>query len=113
MLAGGIRTSSGNPHVFRGIEAYEAGEYNTAIEEFKSVIDDGDNQYELEVIYNLLGNSYLKLELIEEAERVGLIETAQISTLNAIRKIISKKQRLSEIVIEKRKENNLYVPSFE
>ncbi|MFX0124655.1 MAG: Coenzyme F420 hydrogenase/dehydrogenase, beta subunit C-terminal domain [Candidatus Hodarchaeota archaeon] len=52
------------------------------------------------------------LEIVERAEDRGIIETTTKVSIEAIRKNISRKRFLSEKIIEKRRINGLYVPTF-
>ena len=54
-------------HAAKGLEAYEAGKYELAVEEFEKAIEAGVSEKKLKNIYFYLGNSYRNLDKKEEA----------------------------------------------
>ena len=66
-LACSLGGSEGDDHVDKGLEAFEAEDYEVAAQEFEQAIAKGVNESELEEIYAALGNSYLELEQYEQA----------------------------------------------
>lgn len=66
-LACSLGGSEGDDHVDKGLEAFEAEDYEVAAQEFEQAIAKGVNDSKLEDIYAALGNSYLELEQYEEA----------------------------------------------
>ncbi|MFX1534495.1 MAG: Coenzyme F420 hydrogenase/dehydrogenase, beta subunit C-terminal domain [Promethearchaeota archaeon] len=53
------------------------------------------------------------LDLVERAEKDGIIETSTKVSTETIRKVITRKKMLSKKIIEKRRANSLYVPNFD
>jgi len=53
------------------------------------------------------------LEVVERAEDDGIIETTTKVSIEPIRKIIARKRLLSEKIVAKRREKDLYVPNFD
>jgi len=59
--------SDGDEYASRGIEAYEAGRYDEAVNELQQAIEAGVTQYDIEEVYTILGNTYDNLDLYDEA----------------------------------------------
>lgn len=60
-------SSVGDAHITRGLEANQNGNHVEAVTEFEKGIEMGVRKYELEKVYSILGNTYLDIELYEEA----------------------------------------------
>lgn len=58
---------SGDQFVASGSEAYERGDYVTAVEELQQALDRGTSIYSEAEVWTRLGNAYLELDLLDKA----------------------------------------------
>ncbi len=59
--------SAGDSSAEKGLELYNEGKYEEAIDELDNAIEKGTDKYELREVYSALGGSYLELDDYENA----------------------------------------------
>lgn len=57
----------GDPHVRRGSEAYQQGNFEDSIQEFQLALSQGVSRYPVEEVYTMLGNAYQETNLYDAA----------------------------------------------
>jgi len=67
LLPGWTPLRRGDVHAFRGFEAFNAGEYLTALDELEQAIHAGVTEYELGEVYIALGDTHFQLESFDES----------------------------------------------